>query len=800
MRVPLSWLREHCLTDLPTAAIVERFDLSGTEVARVERFGPPSPEGFVIGKVLKAEQHPDADRLKVCQVDAGGGERTIVCGAPNVAAGQTVAVALPGAVMPDGTKLGEAKLRGVKSSGMILAEDELGIGEDHAGIMVLDDGPAPGTPLTELIPVSEDVLELEITPNRPDCLSVLGVALELSAAAGGELVAPEEEELASEPPSTVPIDIDPEVCRRFTAVAYEDVTIGPSPPWLKARLSAAGQRPISNVVDITNYVMLLTGQPMHAFDTDEIRGGRIDVRRAKPGEKITTLDDVERELTTDMAVVCDAEGPSGIAGIMGGQISEVSEKTTRVLMEAATWVGPNVLETSKKLALRTEASTRFEKTLHPFVAHEAQQVTAVLMKELAGARIVGGMADVYPDPPPKRIVVLRLARVTRLLGKEIPAEEVRSILASLGFGLEESAEGFDVTVPGFRDADVQREADLIEEIARIHGLEKLPTTLPARREAIGRMSPERRLRRRVEDALRDRGLDEIVGWSFTAPATLVKLRLGDAPALALANPLSEDHSVMRPLLLPGLLDAARHNLAHGADGVQLYESAHVYAPEGDLIAPEGSPEGAVPAAEEHHLGALITVAVPATWRTPPRPADFYAAKGLVEAVLAAAGIPWVAEPAPLPYLHPARAARVVSGDVELGWIGELHPLVAREWDLEGGAAFELDLDAIARLLPPSAEYATVPAFPAVAQDLAVVVAEDTPSAMVEQAVRDAAGELLQSVVPFDVYRGEQIGAEEKSIAYRLRFRSTDRTLTDEEVEALRAQIATALEGIGGRIR
>ncbi|MBA3509520.1 MAG: phenylalanine--tRNA ligase subunit beta, partial [Thermoleophilaceae bacterium] len=326
MRVPLSWLRAHCRTDLPTAEIVERFDMSGTEVERVERIGPPSPEGFVVGRVLSAEPHPDADRLRVCEVDAGGDPRTIVCGAPNVAEGQTVAVALPGAVMPDGTKLGEAKLRGVKSSGMILAEDELGLGEDHAGIMVLGERPAPGTPLAEVLAVSEEVLELEITPNRPDCLSILGVALELHAVTGGELVAPEEEALESEPPGAVPIEIDPEICRRFSAVAYEDVRIAPSPLWLKARLTAAGQRPISNVVDITNYVMLLTGQPLHAFDTDEIRGGRIVVRQAEPGERIITLDDVERELSPEMVVVCDAEGPSGIAGIMGGQISEVSQK------------------------------------------------------------------------------------------------------------------------------------------------------------------------------------------------------------------------------------------------------------------------------------------------------------------------------------------------------------------------------------------------------------------------------------------------------------------------------------------
>ncbi|MFL5886252.1 MAG: YtpR family tRNA-binding protein, partial [Thermoleophilaceae bacterium] len=358
MRVPVGWLRSYCDPDLAAAEIAERLNMSGTEVERIDRVGVGDASSFVVGKVLAAEQHPDADRLSVCKVDdgSGGGPRTIVCGAPNVAAGQTVAVALPGAVMPNGQQLGEAKLRGVVSSGMILAEDEVGVGEDHGGIMVLSDDLPAGAPLGEHIQIADEVLDLAVAPNRPDCLGVYGVAREVHAVTRAALAddpssrdaTPASDDEAEDHCS---VEIaDPDVCLRFTARVFEDVKIGPSPLWLKARLSAAGQRPISNVVDITNYVMLLTGQPLHAFDLDEVRGRKIVVRKAKSGERMTTLDGVDRELDPSMAVVCDAEGPSGIAGIMGGQISEVSDKTTRVLMEAATWVGPNILRSESKLA------------------------------------------------------------------------------------------------------------------------------------------------------------------------------------------------------------------------------------------------------------------------------------------------------------------------------------------------------------------------------------------------------------------------------------------------------------------
>jgi phenylalanyl-tRNA synthetase beta chain len=802
MRVPVSWLREYCDPPLSTREVADRLNMTGTEVGRIEHAGVPDVDEFVVGKVISAEPHPGADRLTVCQVEDGtGNARTIVCGAPNVAAGQTVGVARPGATMADGTVLSEADLRGVVSSGMILAEDEVGVGEDHAGIMVLPDELDAGAPLVDHLQIADDVLDLEIAPNRPDCLGVYGVAREVHAATGAPLA--EDPTATDAEPSGgdagVEVEIaDPDICLRFTARVFEDVTIGPSPLWLKARLTAAGQRPINNVVDITNYVMLLTAQPLHAFDLDRVRGGRVVVRRAREGETMTTLDGVERTFTSEAALVCDAEGPSGIAGIMGGQVSEVSEGTTRVLMEAATWVGTNILRTSSRLGLRTEASARFEKQLHPELAMAAQRLAARLMVELCGARPVGDTVDAYPTPVEPRSVGLRTGRVGSLLGAEVPLDDVVAILERLGFAIDATDGALEALVPPWRFSDVEREVDLIEEVGRVYGLDRIPATLPARRRAVGRLTPAQRLRRRLEDALRDRGLVEAVSYSFVSPATLARLRLPD-DAIRLANPLSEEHSVMRPLVLPGLLDAARWNAAHGRPGARLFECAHVYpAP-----AREGGadPRGAVPAAEREHLAVLLAGRAEDGWRTPAQPADFYAAKGLLGALLDAAAVEVRFERAEQPFLHPGQSASVVSRDgVELGFVGEVHPAVLRDWDLETGAAFEVDADSLAELAPGAVAYRDVAGFPAVLQDIAVVAPEEVPAAEVEAAVRMGGGELLAEATIFDVYRGEQVGEGERSLALRLRFQAPDRTLTDEDVGALRSAIEQRVAALGGRLR
>ncbi|HEY8200873.1 MAG TPA: phenylalanine--tRNA ligase subunit beta, partial [Actinomycetota bacterium] len=451
MKVPESWLRAYCDPDLSLEEIGDRIAMHTTEVERISHAGAPAADGYVVGKVLSVEQHPDADRLSVCEVDAGEGGRTIVCGAPNVAAGQTVPVALPGAVMPDGTRLGKAKLRGIESDGMILSEAELEMGDDAAGIALLDDGVSPGTPLGEVIPVAESVLELEVNSNRIDCLGVYGVAREVHAITGaalaeapweGDADATGEGEVTDY--ASVKVEV-PELCPRFTARVFTDVTIGPSPLWLKARLFGAGMRPINNVVDITNYVMLMTAQPLHAFDLDKVPAGALTIRTAKPGEKMTTLDGVERTFDEDAVLVCDRNGPSGIAGIMGGEVSEVSETTTRVLLEVANWNGVNILRTSRKLGLRSDASNRFEKQLHPDLALRAQRIASALMVELCGAKLVPGTIDEAAKIPDAHRLELRTERADGLLGMPIEPKLCSAYLKRLDFEVSGRGKTLNVT-------------------------------------------------------------------------------------------------------------------------------------------------------------------------------------------------------------------------------------------------------------------------------------------------------------------------------------------------------------------
>ena len=816
MRLPLLWLHDFCDPGLEPCDLAARLALTGTEVDRVHTHGVTALQHFVVGKVIEAGRHPDADRLTVCLVDTGAGEPSqIVCGAPNVAAGQTVAVARPGAVMPDGTRLKRAKLRGQESDGMILAEDEVAIGTEHDGIMVLDDALGAGTPLAEALPIATDVLELEITPNRPDCLGVYGVAREVHAATGAPLApAPwsEDPHPAGDAIPGFAVEVrDPELCPRFTARLFEDVTIGPSPAWLKARLMAAGQRPINTVVDITNYVMLLTGQPMHAFDADLVAGGRLVVRRGRDGETMTTLDDVERTLDADTVVIDDAEGPTSIAGIMGGARSEVHTGTTRVLMEAATWNGPNIQRTSARLALRTEASGRFEKGLQPEQGLDGQAVAAQLMAELCGARPVGGTIDVGGPGPAPVTLRLRDARTERLLGAAVPRADAARILEALGFEVAETDDGLDVIVPVWRRDDVTREADLIEEVARVWGLDRIPSTLPSRRGAVGRLAPEQRIRRRAEDALVGAGLSEAVGWSFTRPAVLTRLGLPDA-VVPLENPMSEDQSVMRTTLLGSLLDALRRNRSRGFEDVRLFECGAVYLPRaaaGDLAdAPTGNPwypatDPELPV-ERMRLAALMTGHVrPASWGDrAPQAVDLFAAKGVLEALATALRVDLRVEPgAGEPYLHPRRAATVVIGETSAGWLGELHPSVAAAWDLAGVAGFELDLGVLAGAALGVARYEDLTSFPAVRQDIAVVVADDVPAAQVLATLREAGGALLRDAEVFDVYRGAQVGEGRASLAVRLEFRAPDRTLTDDEVAGRRAKIVAALrDRVGGELR
>jgi phenylalanyl-tRNA synthetase beta chain len=802
MRTPIDWLHEYCRPDLDTAHIADRLTMTGTNVEAILHHGVAALGNFVIGRVLEAEPHPNADRLTVCVVDVGAQQpTTIVCGAPNVAAGQTVAVARPGAIMPDGAELGRAKLRGIESDGMILAEDELGISTEHAETIVLDnDGLTPGSPLAAVLPISTDVLELEITSNRPDCLSIYGVARELHAATGAPLSQPPWTEDPGSPGEVDGAAVDvqcPEQCLRFTGRVFTDVSIGPSPLWLKARLMAAGQRPISNVVDITNYVMLLTGQALHAFDLDRVAGGKLTVRLAADGEEVTTLDGQTRTLDDRMVLIADEDGPTSIAGVMGGARSEVQAGTTRVLMEAATWDGPTIHHTAWTLGLQSEASARFEKQLQPEQTMDAQAVATRLMIDLCGARLEPGTIDVgITEGPPPEPIRLREARIAQLLGRPIPSERAEEILEALEFGVGAADDGLDVTVPYFRRGDVSREADLIEEVARIDGLEQLPATLPSRHGASGRLTPRQRQRRRAADALTAQGLHEIVGWSFTGPELAQRLRLDkDAATLKIANPMSGDQSLLRTTLLGSLLDAAARNRARGAGSVRLFEAGAVYLPDPDAQLPR----------EPYRLGAVLIGPVrTATWLDPqPRAADFFAAKGVLAGLLQTLRSAWSVERASEPFLHPGRAASILIAGEPAGWIGEVHPLVAAEWELgDTVAAFELDLDVVDAGAPPTETYEDVTSFPAVREDLAVIVADSVTADDVLAVALKAGAPLLNEAEVFDVYRdAERVGAGNVSLALRLTFRASDRTLTDAEVAERRRAIAAALTSeLGGKVR
>jgi len=758
MLVPLSWLREYVDVDAAVEELAERINTSVAGVERIIRRGVADEDGnlgrFRVGRVLEAGKHPNADRLQLTRVDVGEDEpRQIVCGAWNFGAGATVAVALPGAVLPGGQRLEQATLRGVVSDGMILSERELEIGPDHAGILVLPDPVEPGTPLADVLPLGETVLELETTPNRPDLLSVYGVAREVAALFDRPLQ-PWPGTFPSHVPSEqVEVEVeDAEGCPRYIGRLFREVAVAPSPAWLKARLTAAGMRPISNVVDVTNYVMHALGSPLHAFDYDHLAGGRIVVRRARAGERITTLDGVDRALDGRDLVIADAERPVAIAAIMGGEETEVTEATTAVLLEAANFEPVGVLRTSERLSLRTDGSNRWEKGVDPYLAEHAARLATQLIVELAGASWVGDV-DVQGELPPRPRIEFRPERADALLGVETPPDEQRATLERLGFELD----AWTVTVPTWRARDVTREADLVEEVGRFR-LDDVPLTLPLRREMFGRLTQEQRLRRVVEDVLVGAGLSEAYTSTLVADDP-------DPNALRLPVPLSAEQAVLRTTLAPSLVEAAARNAAAGNEGIALFEIARVYLPPAD---PRPT--------ERWRAGGIVAGGYPV-------------AKGVLETLHEALRVELRVERAQEPsssassFLHPGKAART-----EAGWLGELHPAL-----LEGSwGAFELDLATLFAAAKPVPVYEDVITFPPVRQDLAVVVDEAVEAGALVDAAREAAGAELRDVRVFDVYRGEQVGAGKKSVALAVAFQSPERTLSDEDAARLRERIVAAL--------
>jgi phenylalanyl-tRNA synthetase beta chain len=750
MRVPISWLREYVSVEMPLEELATRLSISTAEVEGIERRGVPDENGnlglFRVGKVLEAEKHPNADRLQVCRVDVGEGElRQIVCGAWNFGAGATVAVALPGAVLTGGLKLDQRKVRGELSDGMILAEDEIDLGTDHSGIMLLPET-EPGTPLGDVLPLADDVLLIESTGNRADLLSMYGIAREVAALY--ELELEPLMMIDPDPPADEPVDVtvdDLEGCPRYIGRLFREVKVGPSPIWIRSRLHAAGMRPISNVVDVTNYVMLALGNPLHAFDLKTLAGEQVIVRRAKPSESIRTLDGVDRKLEEPDLVIADAERAVAIAGIMGGEETEIGESTTDILLEAANFEPTGLYRTSERLRLRTEGSNRWEKGVDPYLAEHAAELASLLFLDEIGALFVGHV-DVKGDLPERPVISFRPERADELIGLSIPAEDQLASLERLEF---ETRDG-EVLVPTFRSRDVTREVDVVEEVARLR-LDYVPFTLPTRQAMFGALTPVQRLRRRVENTLVGLGLAETYTPSLRPDDP-------DPHAWKLAEPISVELSTLRTRLLPSLVDAARRNAELGGEEIALFEVARIYLPAGELP-------------DEHtHVGGIVE-------------GGWDRAKGIVEALYAALKAEAVFERATDDLLHPGRAASVGAGVV-----GELHPSL-----LEGvWGVFELDLGRLLEAARDDVRYSDVITYPAVRQDLAFSVPEQVAAGDLVAAAHEAAGPELREMRAFDVYRGDQIGEGRKSIAFSVSFQSSERTLSDEDAAALREKIVTAL--------
>jgi phenylalanyl-tRNA synthetase beta chain len=741
-KVPVSWLREYVDIELPIEELARQLVFTSCEVDRIVRRGVPDADGnyehFVVGKVLEAGKHPNADKLQLTKVDVGSGEpRSIVCGAWNFGAGATVAVVVPGGVMPGGDfTIEKRKLRGEVSDGMILSERELELGQDHGGIMVLPDELAAGTPLAEVLPLGDDVLEIETLYNRPDLTSIYGIAREVAALTGAELrpVPGADPERHGDEPFDLRID-DLDACPRFIARVFRNVTLGESPAWLKARLLGAGMRPISNVVDITNYVMLALGSPLHAYDSDTLRGG-IVVRRASKGEELVTLDGTRRTLDAADLVIADHERAIGLAGIFGGENTEVSESTTSLVLETANFEPLTVLRSGERHHTRSEAQTRWEKGVDPEAAAQAARYASQLLAELAGAHWTGE-AEVRGPVAEPATIAFDPSYTDRVLGAAVPESEQRERLGRLGFAV---TDGWQVQAPTWRARDVRRDIDVVEEVARFR-LEHVPATLPVRQAMFGRLDHVQRLRRLVEDVLVGAGLFEAYTYSLQ-PAD------PDPSALELPVPLSSQQKTLRTTLRTGLEAAAQHNHDMGNHGVSLFEIAHVYLPV----------EGTKVPNERWHLGGVVD-------------GGFFKAKGIVEAVFEALHVEPVFERTHIP-------GAAIAASVQSGWVAD--------------NVFELDLDELFTLVPERLLYRDVITYPPVRQDLAFVVDESVPAGDLLRAAREAGGEELREVRFLSDYRGDQIPQGKKSVAFAVAFQSAERTLSDDDAARLRGVVVESL--------
>jgi phenylalanyl-tRNA synthetase beta chain len=801
MRVPLRWLAEWIDLPAPAEEIAARLTGGGLEVDAIERIGPDL-SGLRIGLVVEREKHPNADRLSLCRVDVGSGDALdIVCGAPNVAAGQKVGVALPGLRLPDGRVLERSKIRGVVSNGMLCSARELGLGEDPEGILVLDAGAVIGASVADLLGAGDTVLTLAIPANRGDCASLLGVAREIRALFGGEVrfpALPAQARVDGAAPLRVEIE-DRAGCFTYVGRVVDGIRVGPSPDWVRERLEAAGLRAVNNVVDVTNLVLLELGQPLHAFDLGAVRGGLVRVRAAAPGERLVTLDGVERILAPEDLVIADAERALAVAGVMGGAASQVQAETTSVLIESAHFASERVRRTGRRLALASEASYRFERGIDRAGVERAGDRAVALLEQIAGGRAKGTAMIACGDPAPATTAItLDPARVDRLLGTSLTTPEIVALLARVDVRAEPADGGLlRCSVPTHRN-DLHRYADLIEEVVRVYGCDRVPATLPTVQLSPVASPPLRRLASRARDALTSAGLHEMIGLSFGGPADLDRLGLAASDPrrgrVAIANPISEEQGCLRSSLLPSLLRAARDNVAHRVDRVRLFEVSRVFFDRGADTLPD----------EPLRVAAVLVRGERTSLWEPREPAPlFFEVRGIAERLLLDLGrTPDFRAGSGEPFLHPGAAAEIgVAGRV-VGHVGELHPETARRFEIElPCAVIDVDLQEIARLPEQEARYREISQQPPVRRDVAVLVKRSVAAGEVLEAIRKSAGRELVALDLFDRWEGRGVPEGSVSLAFRLVLQRLDRAFTDAEIAKIMERVVGMLSHrFGGELR
>lgn len=795
MKVSLNWLRDYVDIPMDVKDLVNLLTMGGLEVEAAT----PTGQGFekiVVAEIASIRRHPNADRLVLVEARTGEEKFSIVCGATNIREGQRVPLALAGAKLPAGIEIKRSKIRGEVSEGMLCSEIELGMGQDASGIMILNPGAPLGADFGEVLGLKDTILDISITPNRPDCLCVIGVAREIAAFTQQRIRYPSiglSDQGSEIHGKTSVVLLDPELCPRYVARLMEEIKIGPSPHWLKNRLEKIGIRSINNVVDVTNYVMIEYGQPLHAFDFDRLEEGRIVVRRARPGEEFTTLDGVKRSLDEEMLMICDGVKPVALAGIMGGLNSEVRIETRTVLLESAYFQPANNRRSSRKLGLETEASYRFGRGVDYGGTLTAANRAASLIQEIAGARVVEGAIDVYPKPIQPSPIRMDVRNVNRILGTSIPARKVRACLEILELDVrEEAEERLIVTPPSFR-GDLEREIDLVEEVARLNGYENIPLTLPQGPPSSEERSRELLIEEKAKDLLVRHGYHEIITYSFSAPHALNPLRLspGDPRmrCLPILNPLTEDSSVMRTSLIPGLIETARYNLSHKNINLRIFELKKVYLNiEGERL----------PRETKYLAGLAMGMDGEPHWACSRRPVDFYDIKGCLEDLFEYLRIKGVGlgRAEDVPYLHPGASSKILLGDEEVGLLGEVHPQISSDYGIPGKIyLFEIDFERMGSHAQEERKFSPLPKFPAVQRDLSVIVEDELEAEKVEEAIRLLRQPLIDEIKLFDVYRGPQVPQGKKSFSYRIRYQASDRTLTDDEVNRHHEQVISRLKEV-----